>query len=155
MISISTRVDKRGFWYFVDARDDSKLTLSYIVIGTGGRQGSGEIERTCSNGEDWQYVEVGFPVLHVGITDFRIDRHLPGEAVMPKLSARGDLLSRRKSIRNIAAMLLAGWTMMLFPTRLSAGQMIPGSLTPGTSDNANGHFNPYSDDSFDPYFDPY
>src|SRR5215471_1439079 len=110
MISVSTRVDKRGFWYFVDTNAESKVIFSYIVIGTGGRQGSGEIEGISSSWNDWQYVEVGFPVLHVGITDLRLEDHMTVNPDAPRLSPRGELLSRRKSIRNIAAVLMAGWT---------------------------------------------
>lgn len=151
MISISTRVDKGGFWYLVDASEDSKITLSYIVIGTGGRQGSGEIEGLSSNLKDWQYVEVGFPVLHVGVTDVRITRHLPGDASGRKPSLRAEQLSRRKSIKTITAMLLAGWAMMMFPTGLSHGRSLTGDPKGDRdpSDNERGRFNPYSAQSED------
>jgi hypothetical protein len=156
MISISTKVDKGGFWYFVDALEDSKVTLSYIVIGTGGRQGSGEIEGSSSKLKDWQYVEVGFPVLHVGVTDVRINRHLPGDALAPKPRPLAEQLSRRKSIKNITAMLLAGWAMMMFPTGLSHGRAVTEDRepTPGSSGDAAGRFNPYSAESGD-LFNPY
>lgn len=160
MISISTKVDKGGFWYLVDAIEDSKVTLSYIIIGTGGRQGSGEIEALSSNLKDWQYVEVGFPVLHVGVTDVRISRHLPGDAGAQKSRPQAELLSRRKSIKTITAMLLAGWAMMMFPTGLSQGRTLAGDIKPSPepSGNPGGQFNPYnggSEGRFNPYFNPY
>lgn len=153
MVSISTRVDKGGFWYLVDATDDSKFTLSYIVIGTGGRQGSGEIEGLSSNFKDWQYVEVGFPVLHVGITDLQVDHHIPGDAAVQKLRPQAEQLSRRKYIKSVTTMLLAGWAMIMFPTRLSQGQTLIGDIKPNSepSDNAAERFNPYSDGRFNPY----
>lgn len=156
MISISTRVDKGGFWYLVDAVDDSKVTLSYIVIGTGGRQGSGEIEGVSSNLKDWQYVEVGFPVLHVGVTDVRISRLLPGDAAGQGRSRHAELLSRRRSVKNITAMLLAGWAMMLFPAGQAHGHTFTGGTKPGpkSSGGAGGRFNPYSAESED-LFNPY
>ena len=159
MLSISTRVDKGGFWYLVDAMDDCQFTLSYIVIGTGGRQGSGEIEGLSSKLKDWQYVEVNFPVLHVGVTDVRINRHLPSDAQMPlpHPRSRAEQLSRRKSIRHITAMLLAGWAMMMFPAGTSHARTLTGNIkpTPEPSDDAADRFNPYSRDEFNPYFNPY
>ncbi len=164
MVSISTRVDRQGFWYLVDATDDSNFTLSYIVIGTGGRQGSGEIEGLPSNLNDWQYVEVGFPVLHVGITDLTINHHLSGDAVVQKRRPQADLLSRRRSIKTITSMLLAGWAMIMFPVAMSHGRTLIGNTKPDpeSGDNPTNRFNPYATERFNPYsantggfFNPY
>jgi len=156
MVSISTRVDKGGFWYLVDAIDESKITLSYIVIGTGGRQGSGEIKGISSNLKDWQYVESGFPVLQVGITDLRINRHLPGDAVVQKLRPQAEQLSRRKALKNTATVLLTGGAMMVLPTGISYGQTPVNDFKPVSQPSGitAANFNPYSAGSKD-IFNPY
>ena len=161
MVSVSTRVDRGGFWYLIDAAGESQFTLSYIVIGTGGRQGSGEIEGVASELSDWRYIEVAFPVLHVGITDLRVTSNSPNHENGREYLPRAEQLSRRKSIKTIAGVLLAGWTALMFPLGIAHGQdrrlrsLLTSAVDPdGEFNPYSGHFNPYSADTND-FFRPY
>ena len=150
MISVSTRIDRGGFWYLIDAAGDSQFTLSYIVIGTGGRQGSGEIEGTVSDSSDWRHVEVAFPVLHVGITDLRVTSNSPHQEMDQDYRLRAEQLSRRKSIKTIAGVLLAGWAALLFPLGVAHAhdRRLRSLISPAVDPDES--FNPYSD-RFNPY----
>ena len=151
MVSVSTRVDRGGFWYLVDAAGDSQFTLSYIVIGTGGRQGTGEIQGVASDSTDWRYVEIAFPVLHVGITDLRVTPNSPHQENGREYLPRAEQLSRRKSIQTIAGVLLAGWTALMFPLGVAHSQdRRLRSLLSSAADDPDDAFNPYSG-SFNPY----
>jgi hypothetical protein len=76
MVGVSTRVDGNGFWYMVDCDENQQFLLSYVVIGSGGRISSGEVRGGTATEGGWRHVEVGFPVLHVGVTQFELGKEI-------------------------------------------------------------------------------
>jgi len=137
MLSLTTRVDKRGFWYLIEGEKDCSFSCSYIVIGTGGRQGSGELQATTgANGGRWEHVEIGFPVMHVGITDLQVLDGTPNSSLAQSSRPPAEGLSRRQAIRTLASTLLTGGALMMFPSSLSAS------------------FNPYGAEA-ESFFKPY
>lgn len=155
MISLSTKADKNGFWYLIDIPEGCNFTLSYIVVGSGGRQSSGEITGSASDTRKWQFQNIGFPVLRVGVTDLHVDKQPLDRPVSPQARLQADSLPRRKAIRTFASTFLAGGAMLLFPSSPSSGATSPGKrMLLEEMGDAAGSFNPYGDegvDSFNPY----
>lgn len=155
MISLSTKADKDGFWYLIDASQDCKFTLSYIVVGSGGRQSSGEISGSASNTRKWQFQAVGFPVLRVGITDLCIDELSAGFSEVPQTHRHGDSLSRRRAIKTFASSFLAGGASLLFLANSASGHTLTSKRSALEKlSKAAGSYNPYGDEqteSFQPY----
>jgi len=52
----------------VKATQGAQYYLEYLVIGAGFRNSSGEISGHVNDSDDWEFVELGFPVLGVGVT---------------------------------------------------------------------------------------
>ena len=155
MISFSTKADKNGFWYLVNAPEGSTYALSYIVIGSGGRLSSGEITGLASNTGVWQFQNIGFPVLRVGLTDLHVEESAPTVSEVPKAPKQIESLSRRKAIKSFASAFLAGSAMLLFPSGSAAGQTLPGEISALEEPyETGGNYNPYGNgeaESFNPY----
>lgn len=143
MVSLTTRVDKQGFWYLIEGIDDCDFSVAYIVIGTGGRQGSGEIHGSASHSTGWQHVAIGFPTLHVGITDLRISPRVPDGALEQASQRQIATLPRRKAIRTLAASLFGGGALMMFPQSFSQARVNIDSYNPYKAEGADSHFKPY------------
>ena len=113
MINISTRIDRSGFWYSVESSEPVQFQFLYIAFGSAGRQSSGEISGTSDSRKGWQFVEVGFPLLHMGITSLQAGF---GDAVS------GSTVSTRLNEPSRSAAMIA-----LASTTLSGGLLLSGS----------------------------
>lgn len=155
MISLSTKPDRNGFWYLIEVSEDCHFTLSYVVVGAGGRQSSGEVTGSATNTRQWQFQRTDFPVLRVGITDLRVDEHSTDVPKAYQVQQQVDSLPRRKAIKTFASAFLAGGAMLLLPlssssgTTLSIRGAVPEELSPSPNP-----YNPYHDEgvnSYSPY----
>ena len=143
MVSLSTKIDKNGFWFLIKVSEDCAFKLSYIVVGPGGRQSSGEISGAAYKNEDWIFQSVNFPVFRVGITDLTIMSQFSLPPVLSQTYQHPDSFSRRQAIKTFASAVVAGSALMLLPTKSSA-----------ETGSREASYNPYFDASEQPY-NPY
>jgi hypothetical protein len=103
---VSTRVDANGFWYLIDFRDHESFSFGYIAVGSAGRFVSGEVSGSLLEKSGWQRVDLGFPVLHVGVTDIEI-----GTAPSSESPAGQDVPKKSDTQRRSALIALASTTL--------------------------------------------
>jgi hypothetical protein len=124
MLNLETRIDKDGFWYLIDTRQDVYFCLQYFVIGTQAKFSSGEIKGNTLNSGGWQFCKINFPILHLGVTDLTIDEvtdldkraEIKMEEPVPGVISQGGI-SRRKMINQTVSALLVGGAVL--PSLLS------------------------------------
>lgn len=152
MVSLSTKIDKNGFWFLIKVSEDCPFKLSYVVMGSGGRQSSGEISGVAYKTEEWIFQAIDFPVFRVGITDLAIASSSPAPPIVSQAYQDPDSFSRRQAIKTFASAVLAGSALILLPTNSGAETLGVGAET-GSRETS---YNPYFDESaqsYNPYFD--
>lgn len=147
MFNLKTRIDVNGFWYLIDSKTNTVFTFNYFVIGSQGRFSSGEITGHTSK-KGWQFQDIEFQVLHIGVTKFSILEitELGEKKLQEKRSTAPDL-SRRKMIMTTATTLLFGSTVL---TPMACNSALLHSKEKETHNPYQEQFSPYDDD-YSPY----
>lgn len=156
MLTVKTKIDSRGFWYFLQTDNQSKFSFNYVALGAKGKFSSGEVSGRCDANSDWKFCEVGFLLLQVGVSNLQLKESesftQPVRSINHLLDQnRSGDFSRRNLIKMTAASLLFGLTGV----RASARSYYPGQLdTSNSVHHPYKEYHPYSD-SYSPYFQPY
>jgi hypothetical protein len=109
MFSFNTRIDTNGFWFLVEVEREVSYSFNYFALGSQGKFCSGEIEWNTAHSSGWQFCGVSFPILHLGITNFSIDKTEVAERPAADVQTLASVdISRRRMINQTVSTLLVG-----------------------------------------------
>ena len=147
MINITTKIDAKGFWYLLETEDKVSFSFQYFALGSQGNFCSGEVEGIITPSSGWQFCQVNFPILHIGITSMDIltveNKETVQPAIAPVKSAPPADISRRKMINQTVLGLLFGGAII--PTLLGQTASAQGKEGDQT------RFSPYGQENYSPY----
>jgi hypothetical protein len=71
-VAIHCLPEQRGFWFEIAVSRTVKYKVRYFALGTAGHQRQGELQGTARVTHYRRFIELGFPIVVVGITDLNL-----------------------------------------------------------------------------------